>query len=52
MTLSRYVIVHELAHLIEANHTPLFLQLVGRVLPDYAQRKTWLAEQGGAHVSL
>ncbi|MFN9622512.1 MAG: M48 family metallopeptidase [Cyanobacteriota bacterium] len=47
-----YVIVHELAHLIEANHTPLFWQLVGRVLPDYAQRKTWLAEQGGAYVSL
>jgi hypothetical protein len=25
---------------------------VGRVLPDYVQRKTWLAEKGGAYVSL
>jgi predicted metal-dependent hydrolase len=47
-----YVIVHELVHLIEPNHTPLFWQQVGRVLPDYEQRKTWLAEQGGAYVSL
>lgn len=47
-----YVIVHELAHLIEANHTPLFWRHVGRVLPDYEQRKTWLAERGGAYVSL
>jgi predicted metal-dependent hydrolase len=47
-----YVIVHELVHLIEANHTPLFWQHVGRVLPDFELRKTWLAEQGGAYVSL
>lgn len=47
-----YVIVHELVHLIEANHTPLFWQHVGRVLPDFELRKTWLAEQGGACVSL
>jgi predicted metal-dependent hydrolase len=47
-----YVIVHELVHLTEPNHTPLFWQQVGRVLPDYEQRKTWLAEQGGAYVSL
>jgi predicted metal-dependent hydrolase len=47
-----YVIVHELVHLIEPNHTPIFWQQVGRVLPEYEQRKTWLAEQGGAYVSL
>jgi predicted metal-dependent hydrolase len=47
-----YVIVHELVHLIEPNHTPLYWQQVGRVLPDYEQRKTWLAEHGGAYVSL
>jgi predicted metal-dependent hydrolase len=51
-TVIDYVIVHELAHLIEPNHTPLFWQQMGRVLPDYEQRKTWLAEQGGAYVSL
>jgi predicted metal-dependent hydrolase len=47
-----YVIVHELSHLIEPNHTPLFWQQVGRVLPDYELRRTWLAEKGGAYVSL
>lgn len=47
-----YVIVHELVHRIEPNHTPLFWQNVARVLPDYGQHKTWLAEKGGAFVSL
>jgi predicted metal-dependent hydrolase len=47
-----YVIVHELVHLLEPNHTPLFWQQLGRVLPDYEQRKIWLAEKGGAYTSL
>ena len=47
-----YVIVHELAHLIEPNHTPEFWLLVRRVLPEYEQRKLWLAEHGGSHVLL
>lgn len=41
-----YVIVHELAHLVEANHTPEFWLRVGRALPEYEQRKGWLAEHG------
>lgn len=47
-----YVIVHELAHLIEPNHTPVFWQQISRVLPDYEQRKIWLAEKGGASLAL
>ncbi|NEX18797.1 M48 family metallopeptidase [Thiorhodococcus mannitoliphagus] len=47
-----YVIVHELAHLEEPNHTPAFWQRVSRAMPDYGQRKAWLAEHGGRHVSL
>ncbi len=47
-----YVIVHELAHLIEPNHTPEFWLRVGRALPEYEQRKNWLAEHGGRHVVL
>ena len=47
-----YVIVHELVHLIEPNHTPEFWQQLGRALPDYEQRKNWLAEKGGAYTSL
>lgn len=47
-----YVVVHELAHLVEPNHTPEFWQRVGRALPEYQQRKAWLAEHGGQHVAL
>lgn len=47
-----YVIVHELAHLVVPNHTPAFWQQVSRVLPDYEQRKIWLAEKGGASLAL
>ncbi len=47
-----YVIVHELAHLVEPNHTPEFWLQVGRALPEFEQRKSWLAEQGGRHVVL
>ena len=47
-----YVVVHELAHLVEANHTPEFWRRVARALPEYEQRKAWLAEHGGEHVVL
>jgi predicted metal-dependent hydrolase len=47
-----YVIVHELAHLVEPNHTPEFWLRVGRALPEYEQRKVWLAEHGGRHLLL
>lgn len=41
-----YVLVHEMAHLHEPHHTPAFWLRVERVMPDYAQRKEWLAEHG------
>jgi predicted metal-dependent hydrolase len=37
-----YVVVHELAHLIEMNHSRHFWALVGRQLPDYVVAKTEL----------
>jgi predicted metal-dependent hydrolase len=39
-----YVIVHELAHLVEMNHSRMFWGRVGRILPDYAQRRKWLRD--------
>jgi predicted metal-dependent hydrolase len=52
VSLVDYVVAHELAHLVEPNHTPEFWLRVGRALPEYEQRKSWLAEHGGRHVAL
>ncbi len=41
-----YVIVHELCHRREMNHSPLFWQEVERVLPDYKRRRKWLKDNG------
>jgi predicted metal-dependent hydrolase len=47
-----YVVAHELAHLVEPNHTPEFWQRVARSLPEFEQRKAWLAKHGGRHMVL
>lgn len=44
--IAEYVVVHEIAHLHEPHHTPAFWLRVERAMPDYEQRKTWLAENG------
>ncbi len=44
--IAEYVVVHEIAHLHEPHHTPAFWSRVERAMPDYAQRKAWLAEHG------
>jgi predicted metal-dependent hydrolase len=41
-----YVIVHELAHLIEANHTPRFWNIVRTQAPTMDKAKAWLKEHG------
>ena len=44
-----YVVVHELAHRKEMNHSRQFYQTVASVLPDYRQRERWLKEHGGEY---
>jgi predicted metal-dependent hydrolase len=39
-----YVIVHELAHLIEMNHSDRFWDIVGKIIPDYRDQEKWLRE--------
>lgn len=41
-----YVVVHELCHRKELNHSPRFWAEVRRVMPDYAGRRAWLRQNG------
>ena len=41
-----YVIVHELAHLLEANHTPRFWNIVRTHAPRMEKARGWLREHG------
>lgn len=43
-----YVVVHELCHRKELNHSPKFWAEVARVMPDYARHRKWLKDNGGA----
>ncbi|MDH5682000.1 MAG: M48 family metallopeptidase, partial [Spirochaetota bacterium] len=41
-----YIVVHELAHLKELNHSPSFWKMVEECCPDYPQQEKWLKENG------
>ena len=43
-----YVVVHELAHTMEKNHTQMFWMKVRRVNPSYRQQVKWLKEHGNS----
>ncbi len=42
-----YVIIHELAHLKEMNHSNKFWSHVAEMKPDYKQDELWLKQKGG-----
>ena len=46
-----YVVVHELAHRKQMNHSALFWQEVERECPDYKKSLRWLKDRGGALLS-
>ena len=42
-----YVVVHELCHRLEMNHSAAFWKQVERVLPSYKEQRKWLKDMGG-----
>ncbi len=46
MSIVDYVVVHELCHLKEDNHTDRFWRILKSVIPDYEDRKEWLRVNG------
>ena len=43
-----YVVVHELCHRKQMNHSDRFWQEVARVMPDYRIHKQWLKDNGSS----
>lgn len=45
-TIIDYMVVHELCHMHQRNHTEAFWNEVDKVMPDYRERKEWLRRHG------
>ena len=45
-----YILVHELMHLRQLDHSQAFWGCVEKAMPDYVQRRTWLRKNGHLHV--
>ena len=41
-----YVIIHELAHLEEMNHSDRFWKIVRDIMPNYKEKEDWLSNHG------
>ena len=46
-----YVVVHELCHRKELNHSPKFWAEVEKVCPEYKTHRKWLKDNGGALIA-
>ena len=46
-----YVVIHELCHRKEMNHSARFWQLVEMVMPDFGECRKWLRENGGGYLA-
>lgn len=46
-TVRDYIIIHELMHLRELNHSPRFWSQIERVCPDYREAEDWLKKNSG-----
>ena len=44
--ITEYVVVHELCHRKEMNHSDRFWAEVEKILPDYKERRKWLKDHG------
>jgi predicted metal-dependent hydrolase len=42
-----YLAAHEMAHMVEMNHSARFWRVVDRLYPDHARAKAWLDVHGG-----
>jgi predicted metal-dependent hydrolase len=47
-----YVVVHEMVHLQDPHHTPAFWLRLERAMPDYVERKGWLAANGARAIAI
>ncbi|MEZ5583490.1 MAG: SprT family zinc-dependent metalloprotease [Candidatus Competibacteraceae bacterium] len=45
-TIIDYIVVHELCHFHQRDHTDAFWNEVDKVLPDFRERKAWLRKNG------
>lgn len=46
-----YIVVHELCHMREMNHSEKFWTEVEKIMPDYQRAELWLKQNGGNLIS-